>query len=212
MCRGTRSWSIWRGRCLVFSIGLLYVLFFFFVTPQSRLMSTHSLHPQPRSSHTLLPPSLSPKLPSPVHALTAFPSPQDDILGTGGSTPAQALADLDACGFHGLLTSGGPGAAPDNVGALREVLGAARLGEVIVGGGVRSANVGGLAAEDALLRAAAGGEGGGGGEREQRPRVAVWFHSSCLTRPGESDVVDQAELRAIVDGMSRGRGVGERVE
>lgn len=60
---------------------------------------------------------------------------------------------------------------------------------------MRSSNVRGLA--EAL---AAEGE----------PRVAVWLHSSCLTSPRVTDVVDQAELRAIVDELGRGGGMGER--
>lgn len=123
-------------------------------------------------------------------------APQDDILGSGGSTPEQALADLGTCGFHGLLTSGGPGSAAANADTLRAILRAAPrvgLAEVIIGGGVRSANVARLRAE--VLPAAETAPG-------VVPRLEVWFHSSCLTSVGETDVVDEVELKAIVEGLS----------
>lgn len=97
-----------------------------------------------------------------------------------------ALADLDRCNFHGLLTSGGPGAAADHIDSISRILKSApkSLNEVIVGGGVRSSNVQKL--------------------RESLPvseGVEVWFHSSCLTNAREGDVVDQDELQAIVQGL-----------
>lgn len=119
---------------------------------------------------------------------------QDDILGSGGSTPEQALTDLGTCGFRGLLTSGGPGSAAANAETLRVILRAAPqagLAEIIVGGGVRSSNVGQLRTEILPASETAGAE----------PRLAVWFHSSCLTSLGESDVVDTVELKAIVEGL-----------
>ncbi|KAF3770849.1 hypothetical protein M406DRAFT_223576, partial [Cryphonectria parasitica EP155] len=63
----------------------------------------------------------------------------DDILGTQGATPEEALADLHHCGFHGLLTSGGPGSAADHTETLARIVRSApeRIREVIIGGGVR---------------------------------------------------------------------------
>lgn len=58
------------------------------------------------------------------------------------------------------------------------------LREVIVGGGVRSTNVDEL--KGSLLRAI------------PDAGLQVWFHSSCLTRAGEGDVVDEGEVRDIV--------------
>lgn len=56
-----------------------------------------------------------------------------------------------------------------------------RLREVIVGGGVRSTNVEELKKLFSVI------EG-----------VDIWFHSSCLTKTGDGDVVDEGEVRAIV--------------
>lgn len=121
----------------------------------------------------------------------ANPFSQDDVLGSAGSTPEEALADLDTCGFRGLLTSGGPGSAADHTETLRDIIRSATpsLGAIIVGGGVRSSNVQKL--RESLL------------SREGTP-VHVWFHSSCLTNTAESDVVDETELRAIVEGLAEG--------
>lgn len=130
----------------------------------------------------------------------------DDILGGGSSTssasggggagrPAieaalQAVAD---CGFDGVLTSGGPGSAADNVETLSVVLQLAGRPhgaglEIIVGGGVRSSNVGFL--RSGLLGVSAPG----GGSR-------VWLHSSCLTARSGDDV-DEEEVGNIVSGLS----------
>lgn len=61
---------------------------------------------------------------------------------------------------------------------------------------MRSTNVPALV--EALASAA------GSDDEETSPGVKVWFHSSCLTRPGESDVVDLEELERIVDGLGKG--------
>ncbi|CAN8095146.1 unnamed protein product [Discula destructiva] len=121
----------------------------------------------------------------------------DDVLGSGGSTVEEALSDIARCGFTGLLTSGGPGRAIDNVDTLARIIRAAapasRLREVIVGGGVRSANVRELAA--ALLPR--------GRRSEEAAGLEVWFHSSCVTErsagPSGSQLVDEEELRLIAE-------------
>lgn len=56
---------------------------------------------------------------------------------------------------------------------------------MIVGGGVRSTNV------DELKGSLLGAIPDAGG-------LQVWFHSSCLTRTGEGDVVEEEEVRGIV--------------
>lgn len=105
----------------------------------------------------------------------------DDVLGTG--SPVQnAVQNVLDCGFDGILTSGGPGNAIDNLGVLREVVAAVggRM-DVLVGGGVRASNAG------RILGVV------GGAER-------VWLHSSCL-RGGEE--VDGEELRALAEVMEK---------
>ncbi|KAK3373820.1 CutC family protein [Lasiosphaeria ovina] len=110
---------------------------------------------------------------------------------------AVALAAVRACGFDGILTSGGPGNAPANAGRLaRIVMAAAAEGdvEIIAGGGVRSGNVGVLGA--GLLAAA--------GSRVSAAAAAaaedgVWFHSSCLA-VGEdgAEVFNGGEASALL--------------
>lgn len=100
----------------------------------------------------------------------------DDVLAAG-VTVSDAVRDVLACGFDGILTSGGPGNAIDNLGAMKEVVGAVDgKMDVLVGGGVRAANA------ERILEVV------GGAER-------VWLHSSCL-RKG-TDNVDEGELRAL---------------
>ncbi|OHF02852.1 CutC family protein [Colletotrichum orchidophilum] len=114
----------------------------------------------------------------------------DDVIrdGAAAGTIAKGVRDLAACGFGGVLTSGGPGNAAANRGALEEVVreasevgktaGAKGL-EVIIGGGVRRENVGELV----------GGFKGDG---------SVWAHSSCLTE-GE---VDDEEAMGILERLA----------
>ena len=106
----------------------------------------------------------------------------DDILAT--TTLQGAVQDVLDCGFDGILTSGGPGNAIDNLGVLREVVGAVdgRM-DVLVGGGVRASNAGRIL--------------GVVGEAER-----VWLHSSCL-KGGEE--VDEGELRALAAVMEKAR-------
>lgn len=119
---------------------------------------------------------------------------QDDILGTSGSTVEEALANLSLCGFQGLLTSGGPGRAIENIATVAHIIRAARasgqsLREIIVGGGVRSSNMRELA--ETLPR--------GQSSQAAAAGLSVWFHSSCLTEPSVSDEVDGEELRRIAE-------------
>ncbi|KAI3391708.1 hypothetical protein diail_6953 [Diaporthe ilicicola] len=105
----------------------------------------------------------------------------DEVLGSGGSPVDEALRSVKECGFDGVLTSGGPGSAVDNIDVLRRVIHAAAAEdvEVIVGGGVRSSNARLL--RDGLLRSK--------GSR-------LWSHSSCLTKQS-IDSVDAEELNSL---------------
>lgn len=100
----------------------------------------------------------------------------DDVLGASVAV-GDAVRDVQACGFDGILTSGGPGNAIENLAVLTEVVAAVdgRM-DVLVGGGVRAANARTIL--DVM----------GAAER-------VWLHSSCL-RKG-TDEVDESELRAL---------------
>ncbi|CAK7223038.1 hypothetical protein SCUCBS95973_005042 [Sporothrix curviconia] len=114
----------------------------------------------------------------------------DLILGDmpskeGGEAGTQeALATLLQCGFTGVLTAGGPGSrgAADHASTLQKLAAAAAAEgvgraespsakriEIIVGGGVRSSNVGTLA--EHILAG------------DNLPTDAVSFHSSCLINP-----------------------------
>ncbi|KAM0335661.1 hypothetical protein ACHAQA_000710 [Verticillium albo-atrum] len=92
----------------------------------------------------------------------------------------EAIRSVAACGFDAILTSGGPGRAPDNVEVLRAISERAngRL-TIIVGGGVRAASVKGiLGALDV-------------------DQLSVWAHSSCLAA-GEREKIDDHETRGIL--------------
>lgn len=110
----------------------------------------------------------------------------DEVLGGGGTRVDETVRSVKTCGFDGVLTSGGPGSAADNLSVLAQVVraAAAEQVEVIVGGGVRSSNAWEL--------------------REKLPRPEgsrVWSHSSCLTgQPG--DVVDEDELSRLGNVLS----------
>ncbi|KAK8079124.1 hypothetical protein PG994_002931 [Apiospora phragmitis] len=133
---------------------------------------------------------------------TVFHRAFDDIVGcdnVGGGAAADddgtsgtvtewenALASLVQMGVDGILTSGGPGNAAQNIATLRKIM--AKAGdsiEIIAGGGVRSGNVGELCSKIDLGR---GGRGSDGKE--------PWVHSSCLT--GGDDEVDATEVRKIL--------------
>lgn len=112
----------------------------------------------------------------------------DEVLGGGSSSPEvdETVQSVKACGFDGVLTSGGPGSAVDNLHVLKRVVQAAATKniEVIVGGGVRSSNAQVL--------------------REKLPLVEgsrVWSHSSCLTKQS-ADAVDVDELNSLGDILS----------
>lgn len=118
----------------------------------------------------------------------------DDAVGGGGrhdqsasALCGTALDDVVACGFHGILTSGGPGNAPDNAETLKEIIEKAegRI-EIVVGGGVRGSNVKRLAETT--------GAAGTGGR--------VWFHSSCLTARTGKDDIDPEEVSALLQELS----------
>lgn len=111
----------------------------------------------------------------------------DEVVGSGGdSTVDETVRSVKACGFDGVLTSGGPGSAVDNLDVLARVVhaAAAELIEVIVGGSVRSSNAQVL--REKMLRTE--------GSR-------VWFHSSCLT-PQSGDTLDADELNSLGDVLS----------
>ena len=105
----------------------------------------------------------------------------DEVLGNGGSPVDETVRSVKACGFDGVLTSGGPGSAVDNLDVLTRVVHAATAEniEVIVGGGVRSSNA-------RVLR-----------KKLPRPEGSrVWSHSSCLTKQS-GDIVDADELNSL---------------
>lgn len=128
----------------------------------------------------------------------------DDLLqGDDDPDRSSCLEDVVACGFAGILTSGGPGIAAGaaNVRALRRVVGlAAGRVEVVVGGGVRSGNVGALvgAIDEAY------------GDTDVAER---WFHSSCLAGGGGVgeagiDRDEAAELLRVLDQADKASASG----
>ncbi|KAK2602540.1 hypothetical protein N8I77_009059 [Diaporthe amygdali] len=105
----------------------------------------------------------------------------DEVLGSSGSSVQEALRSVKACGFDGVLTSGGPGSAVDNLDVLGGVIRTAATEhiEVIVGGGVRSSNA------RILI------------DKLPRPEGSrVWSHSSCLTNQSVGSV-DVDELKSL---------------
>ncbi|KAK4127423.1 hypothetical protein N657DRAFT_210135 [Parathielavia appendiculata] len=109
----------------------------------------------------------------------------DDLLtsaGTGAEV-RKVMEEVKRCGFDGLLTSGGRGGAVNNVRRLKMVVDVAEEDgvEVIVGGGVRSGNLGGLA---------------GGLSKDDGLWEGVWFHSSCLRHEG---MFDEQEAEGLAE-------------
>ncbi|KAL2157563.1 hypothetical protein VTH06DRAFT_5941 [Thermothelomyces fergusii] len=127
----------------------------------------------------------------------------DDLLSLEGQGQEDVYEDEDAvgavmqsvraCGFDGVLTSGGKGAAPGNLEGLKKVIGSdagaeAKGLEVIVGGGVRRGNL------DALIDGLKGGIG------DEVLRERVWFHSSCLGADGR---LDEQEVKGLAEKLRR---------
>ncbi|KAK6836717.1 hypothetical protein PG987_007212 [Apiospora arundinis] len=120
---------------------------------------------------------------------TVFHRAFDDIVGCddasaeeGATEWEKTLEALIQMGVDGILTSGGPGDAAQNISTLSEIMTLAGDSiEIIAGGGVRSRNVGELCSQLNMDR--------GGGRTS-------WVHSSCLT--GGKDEVDVTEAQTIV--------------
>ncbi|KAI0443589.1 hypothetical protein F4803DRAFT_308078 [Xylaria telfairii] len=93
------------------------------------------------------------------------------------------IQDVAACGFHGILTSGGLGKAIDNMQMLESVIRKAQTLhiEIIVGGGVRTANVG------EIIRGLGLWERAG----------SVYLHSACLCGNGGEDI-NPEEVQGIL--------------
>ncbi|TGJ79906.1 hypothetical protein E0Z10_g8850 [Xylaria hypoxylon] len=109
----------------------------------------------------------------------------DDATSDGLARPAWeiGLEAIAACGFDGILTSGGLGKAIDNTEMLARIIQKAQALriEIIVGGGVRTVNVGEIT-QKLELRAQAD---------------SVYLHSACLRRDG-SEHIDDEEVQGIV--------------
>ncbi|KAI0150149.1 hypothetical protein GGR57DRAFT_198814 [Xylariaceae sp. FL1272] len=106
-----------------------------------------------------------------------------DLFAPTRSSWESGLEDLAACGFDGILTSGGLGKAIDNIEALKKIIRKAEtLGiQIIVGGGVRTVNTGELV-ETLNLR-----------ERG----TLVYTHSACL-HANTIDEINSDEVRGIL--------------
>lgn len=95
--------------------------------------------------------------------------------------------DIKACGFEGILTSGGPGGHADHLKRLDEI--AIRVKgklELIVGGGLRSSNA----------KAPVGMLG-------IYPNKTVWLHSACLTPiPGQDRPAEHINRDELADLMA----------
>lgn len=115
----------------------------------------------------------------------------DEIVSCDDSTPGglnrptwetglRAVAD---CGFDGILTSGGLGRAVDNMEILERIIHKARTLrlEIIIGGGVRMANVNQIIQRLGL---------------NTRTR-SVYLHSACLQGDG-SEQINPEEVQGIV--------------
>lgn len=113
-----------------------------------------------------------------------------DAVATAGATPEwqRAMHHLIACGVDGILTSGGIGNAEENNQALDHIRKeAGDKIELIVGGGVRSNNIGKLRTHLGLVARAHGDD--------------PWVHSSCLTTHGDETVDETEVLRILTDAM-----------
>ncbi|KAL1903128.1 hypothetical protein Sste5346_000412 [Sporothrix stenoceras] len=129
----------------------------------------------------------------------------DSVLGKDLTSAEEGLAALRDCGFAGVLTAGGPGSrgAIEHADSLKKLVSAERAVagsaqarphasiELVVGGGVRSSNVGELA--KAILAAEEGGH-----------TSVVSFHSSCLedsaaatAKGAEGETISAEEVERI---------------
>ncbi|KAI1284702.1 hypothetical protein F5Y07DRAFT_12206 [Xylaria sp. FL0933] len=109
----------------------------------------------------------------------------DDATSDGINRPAweTGLEDIAACGFEGILTSGGLGKAVDNLAMLEKIIQKAQTLriEIIVGGGIRTANVGQIT-QKLELRARAD---------------SVYLHSACLHGDGREQI-NAEEVQGIL--------------
>ncbi|KAI0422003.1 hypothetical protein F5X98DRAFT_190353 [Xylaria grammica] len=104
----------------------------------------------------------------------------DRLARPSWETGLEAIA---ACGFDGILTSGGLGKAIDNVEMLARIIRRAQTLqiEIIIGGGIRTVNVGEITQK-----------------LELRTRSkSVYLHSACLRGDG-SENIDHEEVQGIV--------------
>ncbi|KAI0456814.1 hypothetical protein F5B21DRAFT_466795 [Xylaria acuta] len=109
-----------------------------------------------------------------------------DAPASDESTPLSwetGLEVIGACGFDGILTSGGLGKAIDNLETLERVIRKAKILqiEIIVGGGVRTANVGEISRRLGLRERAG----------------SVYLHSACL-RGNSGDDINPEEVQGIL--------------
>ncbi|KAI1192312.1 hypothetical protein F5X97DRAFT_329784 [Nemania serpens] len=103
--------------------------------------------------------------------------------GSAGQSWETGLEAVAACGFEGILTSGGLGKAIDNTAMLEKIIQRAQTLqiEIIVGGGVRTTNVGGIVRR-----------------LELRERAdSVYLHSACLHGDG-SEEINPGEVQGII--------------
>ncbi|KAI0907456.1 hypothetical protein F4823DRAFT_552347 [Ustulina deusta] len=109
----------------------------------------------------------------------------DGAASEGLHRPAweTGLEAVAICGFDGILTSGGLGKAIDNMGMLEIIIQKAQVLriEIIVGGGVRTANVRQITQKLAL----------------QARADSVYLHSACLHGDG-SEQINPEEVQGII--------------
>ncbi|KAI8947027.1 hypothetical protein F4801DRAFT_29160 [Xylaria longipes] len=107
-------------------------------------------------------------------------SASDESTRLSWETGLEAIA---ACGFDGILTSGGLGKAIDNIEVLERIIWKAQIlrVEIIVGGGVRTANVGEITRRLGL----------------QERVDSVYLHSACLYGNGSEDI-NPEEVQGIL--------------
>ncbi|KAI0525380.1 hypothetical protein F5B22DRAFT_336399 [Xylaria bambusicola] len=104
----------------------------------------------------------------------------DSFVHRVWETGLEAVAD---CGFDGILTSGGLGRAVDNMKTLEQVIKKARTLriEIIIGGGVRTANIGRITQQLELKTQA----------------DSVYLHSACL-HGNDSEHINPQEVQGIL--------------